>query len=102
MGTTPATIQQLINAGTDCETIAAIANNTTPTTVDRAGNTKKTLAGVLDEIQAAGYVRIPVVTSAPTTAPPDKTGFAYIVFDSTSNKLWVKPAGLAWKSVQTS
>lgn len=102
MGTTPATIQQLIDAGTDCETIAAIANSSALTVIDRLGNTKKTTAGVLDTIQTDGYVRVPVVASAPTTAPPDKIGFAYIVFDSTSNKLWIKPAGMAWKSCQAS
>lgn len=59
MGTTPATIQQLINAGTDCETIADVATKQADTTIDRLGNTKSTLYGMnarMDAaIGAAGY-----------------------------------------------
>lgn len=45
--TAPVTITQLINAGTDCEHIAAIATSTALTAIDRTGTTKRTLQGAL-------------------------------------------------------
>lgn len=46
----PITIADLENAKVDVETIAGIANSTSPTIVDRLGRTRRTLDGVEDEL----------------------------------------------------
>jgi len=50
-----------------------------------------------------GYVYIPVMAGAPTGVPTAATGYAALVFDSTTIKLWVyDPVASAWKGVVVS
>lgn len=48
--TLPVSMQQLIDAGVDCGTIASIATSTSETVVDRLGQVKQTVKGAVDTI----------------------------------------------------
>lgn len=52
----PVTVNDLNNAKLDCDTIAAIAISTGPTTIDRLGNIKPTMKGVVDGLNAQAAI----------------------------------------------
>lgn len=68
---TPVSMQQLVNAGADCNTIAAIATSTAETVVDRLGQTKLTMVGACNKI---GFEQpYPYQTSGQTLNRPAQT-----------------------------